>query len=82
MRLIARRRVSRVLGVAQRGVVVERADPRQSGVAGPGGVAALALEVIQERGDRLDAEVLDVQGVRLDAGALVRAASRSREVSR
>jgi hypothetical protein len=41
----------RVLGMAQRGVAVERTHRRQPGIAGPRVVAAVALEVIQERGD-------------------------------
>jgi hypothetical protein len=34
-----------VLGVAQSGVAVERVDCREAGVAGPGRVAAVLLEV-------------------------------------
>jgi len=39
----------RVLGVAQGGVGEQRTDRRQAHVAGPGAVAPLNLEVVQER---------------------------------
>ena len=60
----------KVLGVAQGGVLVERVDRRQPGVAGAGAVAAVCLEVVEERADQLRVEVVDVQLARLLAGLL------------
>ena len=58
-----------VLGVAQGGVSVERVDRRQPRVAGPGAVARVGLEVIEERGDRGRVEIGDVEHRRFSAAA-------------
>jgi len=49
-----------VLGVVQRRVLEQGADRGQPGVAGPGAVAAVVLQVVQERPDRLRVQVGDV----------------------
>ena len=46
-----------VLGMAQGRVGEQRVDRRQPGVAGPDAVAAVVLQVLQERGDRRGVEV-------------------------
>jgi hypothetical protein len=48
------------------------------------GVAAVALEleVIQKRGDQHGVEILDVEAVRPDAGALLSEREQQAEVSR
>ena len=71
-----------VLGVAQRAVAKQRADRGQAGVAGAGRVAALVLEVVEERADQRGVEVVDVQIAGLLAGCAVANASSSRRVSR
>src|ERR1035441_8256776 len=50
-----------VLGVAERGELEQRVDRRQPGVPGPGAVAALMLEVIEERRDERRAEICEVE---------------------
>ena len=50
-----------VFGVAERGVSEQRVDRRQAGVAGADAVAALVLEVVEERGDQRRVEVADVE---------------------
>ena len=50
-----------MLGVTQGGVAKQRADRRQARVAGPDRVAALVLEVIQERADQRRLEIVDVE---------------------
>ena len=50
-------------GWRRRGVAVERVDRRQPGVAGPEAVAALLLEVVEERADQRRVEVGEVQPV-------------------
>ena len=50
-----------VLGVSQSGVAEQRADRRQARVAGADRVAALVLEVIQERADQRRLEIVDVE---------------------
>jgi hypothetical protein len=58
-----------VLGVPWGGVVVERSDRGQPGVAGARSVPAIVLEVVQEASDQLCVEFVDVERVRLNAGA-------------
>jgi hypothetical protein len=60
-----------VLGVAERGVVKQRADRGQPRVACRGAVGALVLEVVQERGDQADVEIGDVQPAGRLAGLLL-----------
>jgi hypothetical protein len=50
-----------VLGVAQRGVLKERVDGGEADVAGPGAVAALVLEVLEERPDRGRVELRELK---------------------
>ena len=50
-----------VFGMAQRGIPIERVDRRQAGVSGAGAVAAVGLEVIEERGDGVGVEIGDVE---------------------
>jgi hypothetical protein len=50
----------------------ERSDCRQSGIAGLGAVAALALEMVEESKDDVTVEVRDRQLARLPAGTLGR----------
>ena len=50
-----------MLGVAQRGVAEQRVDRGEPGVAGADAVAALVLEVVQERADQRRVEIVDVQ---------------------
>ena len=59
-----------VFGVAQAGVVVERVDRCQPGVAGADGVVAVVLEMVEERDDQRRVEIGDVELVGLFAGAL------------
>ena len=60
-----------VLGVLERGVAEQRPDRGQPQVAGPGGVAAVGLEVVEEGGDHLVAEVVPAErGGRLAGGGL------------
>ena len=61
-----------VLGVAERGEAEHRVDRRQARVAGAGAVAALVLEVIEERRDQRCVEILDLELGWLFAGALLR----------
>ena len=68
-----------VLGVAQRGVPVERVDRRQPGVAGAGAVAAVVLEVVEERADQRRVEVGEVESAGLLAGLLWREAQQQPE---
>ena len=72
-----------VLGVAQRGVAEQRVDRGQAGVAGADAVAALVLEVVEERADQRRVEVVEVErrwaACRCAAAAK---ASSSRSVSR
>ena len=58
-----------VLGVAQRRVGEQRPDRGQPQVAGPGAVATLGLEMVQERADRFGGQVLPVQRRRRFAGS-------------
>ena len=53
-----------VLGMAQGGVGEERVDCRQAGVAGPDAVAAIVLQVLQERGDGRGVEVGETERAR------------------
>ena len=62
--------VGGVLGVAQRRVLEQGVDRGQPGVAGPDAVAAVVLQVVQERPDRLRVQVGDVQPGRGLARAL------------
>ena len=57
----ARRSCAACSGWLQGGVAVERVDRRQAGVAGRGRVAALVLEVVEERADQRRVEVGEVQ---------------------
>ena len=50
-----------VFGVAERGVSVERVDRREPRVAGPGAVAAVLLEMGEERADQLGVEVVEIE---------------------
>ena len=50
-----------VLGVVQSGVAEQGPDGGEAKVAGPGGVVPLALEVVQEGGDRLLVEVIPAE---------------------
>jgi hypothetical protein len=50
-----------MLGMAQRGVAEERADGSQARVAGAHGVAAVALEVVEEGADERRVEVREVE---------------------
>jgi hypothetical protein len=58
----------RVFGVFQRRVPVERMDRAEPGVAGAGAVAAILLQVSEERSDQRRVQVVDVQLERLFAG--------------
>ena len=64
--------VGGVLGVSGGGVLVERVDRRQPGVAGPDGVAAVCFEVVEERADQRRVEIGEVKLTRLLAGLLLR----------
>ena len=59
-----------VFGVSERGVAEQRVDRCQPGVAGADAVAALVLEVVEERGDQWRVEVADVELAGLAAGPL------------
>jgi len=50
-----------VLGVGQGGVAVHGVDGRQTGVAGPGAVVPLGLEMVEERADDSGVEVGEVE---------------------
>ena len=50
-----------MFGMTQRGIPEERMDRREPGVPGAGAVAAVGLEVVQERGDRVGIEISDVE---------------------
>jgi hypothetical protein len=50
--------------MAQGRVGEEGVDRREPGVAGPGAVAAVCLQVLQERGDRRGVEVGDAERAR------------------
>ena len=65
-----------VLGVAEGGVAVERVDRRQPRVAGRDDVAALVLEVVEERADQRRVQVGELQAVGLLAGLLLREAQQ------
>ena len=71
-----------VFGMAQRRVAEQRAQRGQPGVAAAGGVPAAVLEVVQERGDRLGAEIVPVQVRGGFAGALLEEAQQQPEVFR
>jgi len=58
-----------VLGVGQRREPEQRVDRGQSGVAGADAVAALLLEVVQERADHRRVQLVDVQPGGRDTGA-------------
>jgi hypothetical protein len=60
-----------VFGVSERGVVKQRADGCQPRVAGGGAVGTVVLEVVQERGDQLGVEIVDVQLAGRLAGLLL-----------
>jgi len=60
----------KVLGVAQGGVPREGVDRREPGVPGAGAVAAVLLEMVEERADQLGVEIVDVQLAGLLAGSL------------
>ena len=53
--------VMEVFGVSEGGVSEQRVDRCQAGVAGADAVAALALEVVEERGDQWRVQVADVE---------------------
>jgi hypothetical protein len=53
--------VGGVLWVVQRGELEQGVDRGQAGVAGPRGVAPVAFEVVQERGDQRGVQVGDVE---------------------
>jgi hypothetical protein len=59
-----------ILGVVQGGEAEQGVDRGQAGVAGPHAVAALALEVVQERADQPGVQVGDLQAGGRLAGAL------------
>ena len=61
----------RVLGVAQGGVGEQRTDRRQAQVPGPGAIAPLVLEVVQECRDRGGVQVVPVELGGHLSGALV-----------
>jgi len=72
-----------VFGVPEGGVAKQRADRGQARVAGADSVAALVLEVIQERADQRRLEIVDIQIVWRLAGSLGgECASSSRNVLR
>ena len=60
-----------LLGRFQRRVVEERVDRGQTRVAGPHAVAAVGLEMAEERGDRRGVEVLELELRRRLPGLLV-----------
>jgi hypothetical protein len=64
------------------GVVEQRADRCQPRVAGGGAVAALVLEVIEERGDSAGIEILEVQLAGGLAGLLLSEGPEEPKVSR
>jgi len=59
-----------VLWVVERGVVEQRSDCCQARVAGANAVAALVLEVIEERTDQRRVEIADIQVARWRAAVL------------
>ena len=59
-----------VLGVAQRGPGEQGPDRGEPVVAGPGAVAAVLFEVVQERGDQRGVQVGDVELAGVLAGAV------------
>ena len=62
----------RVLGMSERGVAVERVDRPEPRVAGPGTVAPILFEMLEERADQRRVEIVDVELERLLAGLVVR----------
>jgi len=60
----------------KRGEPVEGVDRPQAGVARPGAVAAVLLEVPEERADQRCVEIVDVQLERLLAGLFLREAQQ------
>ena len=50
-----------VFGVPEGRVAAERVDRGESRVAGPGGVAAVCLEVVEERADQWRVEIVEVK---------------------
>ena len=68
-----------VFGVVQREVGEQRVDRREPVVAGLGRVAAICLEVIQERGDQRRVEIGDVQRAWRSAGLVGREAQQQLE---
>jgi hypothetical protein len=69
----------RLLGVFERSEAVEGVDRPEPGVAGPGAVAPVLLEVVEERADQRRVEIVDVQLERLLAGLLLREAKQQPE---
>ena len=47
--------------VPERGVAAERVDRGEPGVAGPGTVATIMLEVVEERADQRRVEIIEVK---------------------
>jgi hypothetical protein len=60
-----------VLGVAVGGVGEQGVDRCEPGITGPGGVASLGLQMLQESGDGFDIEVGDLNVGRSGAGRVV-----------
>jgi hypothetical protein len=68
-----------VFGVAQGGVAEQRPQRGEAGVAAARAVVPVRLEVVQERGDHLGAEVVPVQGGRRLARAVLQEAQQKPE---
>jgi hypothetical protein len=60
-----------VLRMTQRAVVEERVDGGEAGVAGAGAVAAVGLEVLEERADRRCVQLRELEPRRPRPGVLL-----------
>lgn len=65
-----------VLGVAQRGVAVERVDRCQASIPRAGSIASLILEVVEESADQRRVQVAEVKLAGLLAGLALREAQQ------
>jgi hypothetical protein len=71
-----------VFGVARRGEAEQRVDRRESGVTGAHAVVPIVFEVVEERGDQVAVDVVDLERGWLLAGLRGGEADHSLQVSR
>jgi hypothetical protein len=68
-----------VFGMVERGIAEQRVDRGETGVAGGDAVAPLLFEVVEEPADHVGVEVVEIEGGRRLAGALVGVAEKQPE---